>query len=277
MTSQPIRNLILDMDGVLWRGDTPIPGLVDFFEMLRHLQIGFVLATNNATRTAAQYTQKLAHFGVSVKAEQILTSAEAAAAYLNDHYPANEAIFIVGDIGLHEAVAAKGFTIRSPDEVRLGAMVAAVVVGLSRNVTYDDLAMGTLLILKGATFIGTNPDPTFPSEWGPLPGAGALLAALQASTGVEPLIIGKPGRVMFEEAVRRLGGDATSIAMVGDRLSTDIAGAAAVGLKTVLVLTGISTADDIADSPVKPDYVFADINELGLFLQTSEGFKTLEV
>jgi 4-nitrophenyl phosphatase len=274
---KPIHHLILDMDGVLWRGETPVPGLIAFFETLHRLEIGFVLATNNATKTAAQYTEKLARFGVAVTAEQILTSAEATAAFLSDHYPADEAIFAIGDVGLHEAITAKGFTIRSPDEIRQGAKVAAVVAGLSRNVTYDDLATGTLLIDRGAAFIGTNPDPTFPSEWGPLPGAGALLAALQAATGVEPLIIGKPGRVMFEEAAHRLGGDVDHIAMVGDRLSTDIVGAAAVGLQTVLVLTGISTIEDVATSPVKPDYIFADINELGRLLQTPEVLIAQEV
>ncbi len=266
----PIHHLILDMDGVLWHGETPVPGLADFFATLRGLNIDFVLATNNATRTTEQYVEKLAHFDVSVAADQILTSAEATAAYLSDHYSTGEAVFVIGDQGLHEAIAARGFHICTVAEAQEGATAVAVIVGLSRTISYDDLAMGALLIHKGAAFIGTNPDRTLPTEIGPLPGAGALLAAVQAATDVEPLIIGKPGPVIFEEAVRRLGGKLEQTAMVGDRLSTDIVGAAAVGLQTIMVLSGISTSEEAAASPVKPDYIFADINELGHFLRAAK-------
>ena len=263
----PITNLILDMDGVLWRGDTPLPGLPDFFATLRRLGIGFVMATNNATKTAAMYTAKLARFGVAVPPEQILTSAEATAAHLAGQYPPGSPVYIIGDKGLHEALAARGFRTVGPAEVRAGATAAAVVVGLSPDVTYEELAMGSLLVQRGAPFVGTNPDPTYPSELGPLPGAGALLAVISTATGIEPLLIGKPGPIVFQEAVKRLGGDPAGVAMVGDRLSTDIAGAKAAGLRAILVLSGISSREDVASSPAKPDFIFDDISALAAFLE----------
>jgi 4-nitrophenyl phosphatase len=264
--NKPIENLILDMDGVLWHGDTPMPGLVEFFSALRAAGIGFVLATNNATKTAAMYTERLAGFGVDAPPELILTSAEATASFLTENYEAGAPAYIIGDKGLREAVLAKGFRRVTPAEVRAGATAAFVVAGLSREVTYEDLAMGAHLINQGAPFIGTNPDATFPSEIGPLPGSGAILAVLTTATGVEPTIIGKPEPIIFIEAVKRLGGDPATAAMVGDRLSTDIYGAKAAGLQAILVLSGISTREEVETAPIKPDYIFADITELARFL-----------
>lgn len=254
------------MDGVLWRGDTPMPGLVEFFAALRAADIGFILATNNATKTAAMYTARLAGFGVDVPPEQILTSAEATAGYLAGRFAIDQPAYVVGAFGLREAIAAKGYRFLTPADVRAGAAAAFVVVGLSPQLTYEELAMASLLVHNGAPFIGTNPDPTFPSEIGPLPGAGAIIAVVATATGVQPTLIGKPGPIIFREAVKRLGGDAAGVAMVGDRLSTDIAGAQAAGLRSILVLTGISTRAEAENGPIRPDYIFADITELGAFL-----------
>lgn len=264
--NKPIKNLILDMDGVLWRGNTPVPGLVAFFAALDAAGIGYILATNNATKTAVMYTERLAGFGVHVPPEKILTSAEATAAYLSSTYPAGSPVYVVGGKGLHDAVIDHGFRLVSPAEARAGASAAAVVCGLSPDMTYEELAMAAHLINQGVPFIGANPDVSFPTEIGPLPGAGAILAFLAAATGVEPTIIGKPGAAIFHEAVRRLGGDGSTVAMVGDRLSTDIQGAKAVGLRAILVLSGISTREEAEAGPVRPDYILADITELASFL-----------
>ncbi|MCA9970869.1 MAG: HAD-IIA family hydrolase [Anaerolineales bacterium] len=264
-----LKHLILDMDGVLWRGETPMPGLPDFFDTLRRLDIGFVLATNNATKTAAQYTDKLQRFGVDVPAAQIVTSAEATAAYLRETYAAGTAVYVVGERGLHDALTAQQFAIVTADQVRDGFVPALVVVGFNRHVVYRELAMGALAVHKGARFIGTNPDPSFPSELGPLPGAGALLAVIETGTGVAPTVVGKPGPIMFAQAMRRLGGTPADTAMVGDRLTTDIAGAKAAGLRGILLLSGISRMDDLTDSPIQPDAVYADITELAAQLEES--------
>ncbi len=265
--TNPITHLILDMDGVLWRGDTPVPGLVDFFATLQRHNIGFVLATNNATKTAVMYTAKLARFGVDVPPEQILTSAEATAAHMADEYPPGTPAYIIGDKGLYEAMTTRGFRPITTADVRAGQTAAFVVVGYTPHATYEDFAMGALLVHRGVRFVGTNPDPSFPSELGPLPGAGALLAVISTATGVQPLLIGKPGPIIFQEAIKRLGADPAGVAMVGDRLSTDIAGAKAAGLRAILVLTGISTREEAAAGPDKPDLIFDDITGLAAFLE----------
>lgn len=262
----PITKLIMDMDGVLWHGDTPMPGLADYFARLETAGVPYILATNNATKTAAQYVAKLARFGITVPEDRILTSAEATAAYLAGEYAPGTAVYVVGDGGLHQAVEARGFERISAAEARGGTYAPLVVAGLSREMVYEDLAMAAHLIERGARFIGTNPDTSFPSEIGPLPGAGALLAAIEASTGVAPYVIGKPGPAMFHEAINRLGGDPAGIAMVGDRLSTDIAGARDAGLRTILVLSGISTREEAEQGPITPDYIFDDITAVGEFL-----------
>jgi len=258
-----IQNLILDMDGVLWRGDTPMPGLAEFFERLRQLNIGFVLATNNASKTPAQYVAKLARFGVEAPESAVLTSAEATAEFLRGEYEGGTAVFVVGGAGLRQAVAKRGFRLLSVEEVMAGETAAVVAVGFYQEACYAEFAAGAICVHKGARFVGTNPDPTFPSEYGPLPGAGAFLALVETATGVAPTVIGKPGPLLFQDAMRRLGGTPENTAMVGDRLSTDIAGGIAAGIPTILLLSGITSREDLAGSDIQPDYVFADITELG--------------
>lgn len=259
-----IQNLIIDMDGVLWRGETPMPGLADLFTKLRQRQMGFVLATNNATKTAVMYSEKLARFGVDVPPAHIITSAEATAGYLREAYDGQTAVtvYVVGEKGLHDAIVAQGFSILSAAQVHDGARPDLVVVGFTREATYKELAMGALAVHKGARFIGTNPDPAFPSELGPLPGAGALIGFIQIATGVEPTLIGKPGPIMFQQAMKRLGSTPQNTAMVGDRLTTDILGAKNARLHAILLLSGISTRAEVAQSGIYPDFIFADIVEL---------------
>lgn len=265
---EQIKNLIIDMDGVLWHGDTPLPGLADFFTTLHDLKINFVLATNNASKTPGQYVAKFSRFGIPIKEEQVLTSAEATASYLSEQYPAGTAVFVVGGDGIREGLSKRGFEILSVADVLDGRLAEAVVVGIWRGVTYDDFAAAAVCINHGAAFFGTNPDVNFPSEWGKLPGAGAFLALLQVTTNVEPTVIGKPGPIIFQDALKRLGSTRENTAMVGDRLNTDVAGGKAAGIHTILVLSGISTLADVAQANgLQPDYVFADINELAAKLK----------
>jgi 4-nitrophenyl phosphatase len=258
-----IKHLILDMDGVLWHGETPVPGLVDFFNTLDQLNIGYVMATNNATRTAEMYVDKFRRFGLNISPRKILTSAETTAAHLQSRYEAGTPVYVVGAEGLHTALETRGFEIITADEVRNGARSPLVVIGFTPYAIYEELAMAALLVDNGADFVGTNPDPSVPNELGPLPGAGSLLAVITTSTGVSPRIIGKPEPVMFEHAVERLGSSKENTAMVGDRLSTDVAGAKAAGLWAILVLSGIAEEQEIQDAVYKPDFVFTDIAELG--------------
>jgi 4-nitrophenyl phosphatase len=257
-----VKNLILDMDGVLWRGETPMPGLVDFFATLRAKNISFVMATNNGTKTAAMYTDKLARFGVIVDPDQILTVAEATAAYLRQRYPAGTPVYVLGSEGLRDAHRAECFEIVTVDQIKRGATADVVVGGLHFDFTYETLATGALLVEKGAQFVVTDLDSTHPTEAGTLPGGGAILSVIITTTGVTPVSIGKPGPILFESALERLGAKAETTAMIGDRLGTDIAGGNAVGLYTILVLTGLSTAEDAAAGDIKPDIILSDITEV---------------
>jgi len=263
-----IEKLILDMDGVLWRGETPMPGLTSFFDTLNQIGIGYVLATNNATKVAAQYAEKLKRFGVEVRTDQILTSAEATAAYLRSHYPAGTSAYVVGEEGLRQAMLAKEFELLDADGFAGNDVQAElVVIGFTRHVCYPQLASAAHLIHRGSRFVGTNPDVTFPSEVGPLPGAGSLLAFVEAATGVEPLIVGKPSPAIFREALDRLEGTPETTAMVGDRLETDIKGAQTAGLQTILLLSGVTDKNKIAQSDVQADLVCKDITELSRLLR----------
>ena len=250
-----IRHLIIDMDGVLWHGGTPLAGLREFFEFLHGHHIGFILATNNSSRLPEQYAEKLGRFGVVVSPAHVLTSSQATAAYLASIAAPGTRVYAIGDEGVRHALAQRGFVLT--DE---GA--EHVVVGWDRQLTWDKLATAALLIHAGAKFVGTNPDTTYPTERGPVPGNGAQLASLEITTGITPVVVGKPEPWMYLEALRRMGASSESTAVVGDRLETDIGGAARIGLTTVLVLSGIATEADLALSPVKPDLVCAGIKEL---------------
>jgi len=250
-----IRHLIVDMDGVLWRGDEPLADLPAFFAFLRRRGVGFILATNNSSRTPEQYVEKLARFGVEVGAEAILTSAQVAAAYLADQAPPGAHVYAIGKEGVRRALEQRGFVVTAEE-------AAYVVVGWDTDLTWDELATASLLIHKGAGFIGTNPDVSYPTERGPVPGNGAQLAALEATTGVAPIVTGKPEPQMYAEALRRMDARPETTAVVGDRLDTDLAGGVRLGLTTVLVLSGIASEADLAGSAIKPDIVCADIAEL---------------
>ena len=249
-----IKGLIIDADGVLWRGETASPGLIDFFQFLRQHHIRFMLATNNSRKTPEQYKQKLARFGVDIAHTEIMTSAIATAKYLKSTYPPNTKIFVIGQDGLYHAIQSVEFEI-----VKENAHV--VVVGLDFELTYDKLKKATNLIYYGADFVGTNPDTSFPIEMGIAPGNGAALAAISAATGKQPIIIGKPKSPIFQLALQEMNLLPKQTAMIGDRLNTDILGGQNACLKTILVLSGVTSRDDWLASDVKPDIVFDSIAE----------------
>ena len=250
-----IRGLVIDMDGVLWRGDTPMRGLVEFFDLLRRRSIRFRLATNNPTRTPQQYVAKLAGMGVSVAEDEILTSAVVTAQYLRQELPGAQ-VYVVGTASLREALTNHGL------QVCDDGSAAVVVVGLDPQLTYAKLAEATLLIRAGARFVGCNPDATLPSERGLLPGNGATLAYLQTASGVAPLIIGKPERAIFDAALAAMRLSSDEAATLGDRLETDILGGQRAGMHSILVLSGATDRTTLATSAVQPDWVFDSIQDL---------------
>lgn len=251
-----VRSAIIDMDGVLYRGNTPIPGGGEFLRFLDQMEIPFILLTNNSTLTAAQYAGKLARMGVGVEESQILTSAQATALYLAGVAPAGARIYAIGENGVQTELQRHGF------ELHDGPEVAYVVVGFDRHLTYRKIATASLAIRAGARFIGTNPDKTFPSELGQLPGNGAALATIEAASDVAPLIIGKPQPAIFELALQRLGVEGETTATVGDRLDTDILGGHALGLTTILLLSGVTKREQLAHLSLMPDFVYEDVAAL---------------
>jgi 4-nitrophenyl phosphatase len=250
-----LRGLVIDMDGVLWHGDAPMPGLKDFFDVLKRRQIKFVLATNNNTQRPEGFAEKARKLGVEVLPEQVVTASTATVHYLRMTYPRGSRIYVVGEAALKGLISEAGFTLADTS-------VAAVVATMDRQLTYDMLKRATLLIRAGADYIGPNPDPAYPTQEGIVPGAGAVLAAISASSDRQPLIMGKPESWIFKISMERmqLGPDETG--SLGDRLATDIAGGQRLGLKTILVLSGVCTMDELASSPIQPTWVFAGIEEL---------------
>lgn len=250
-----IRGFILDLDGVVYRGNEAIPGSAEFLQYLEDQGLPFALVTNNATRSPADHVRRLDQMGVSVREDQVLTSATATASYLKDLYPTRTRVFAIGESGLRDALLQSGFQVAETE-------VRAVVVGMDRQLTYEKLSAATLLIRAGARFVGTNPDLTFPSEQGLVPGAGAILAAIEAATGQSPTVIGKPQPILFRLALARIGVKADRVAVVGDRLETDVVGGKAAGLTTILVLTGAARKEDLADAIPAPNHVLESLAEL---------------
>ena len=263
-----ISGLIIDMDGVLWHGNEPIRGLVTFFETLREIDLPFVLATNNASLTQRQYIDKLSKMNVVVTADEILTSSMATASYLDAHQPKNKRrVFVIGETGLQEPLIEHGFTLTGLYEVnqkeqsdKVGADL--VVSGLDRKLTWDKLATATLNINQGASFYATNVDTTLPTELGDVMGNGGTVAALEAATGVRAVSIGKPGPILYQQALSTLGTTLEETVAIGDRLNTDILGAVNTGIRSILVLTGISTLKELKEVDYQPTWVMQDIEEI---------------
>ncbi len=251
-----IRALIIDMDGVLWHGDKAIAGLTEFFQLLRDKQIRFILATNNASLTREQYVTKLAKMGVTVALDEILTSGIATALYLAERYePSKTRVYVLGEDGASQPLAERGFILTGLYEVNADV----VVVGKDSTLTWDKLATATLNVRNGAAFIGTNADTTLPTEHGITHGNGAILAAIQTGSGIEPVCIGKPEPIIYQQAIALLGAELDETIAIGDRLETDILGAVNTGIRSLMVLTGISSEADLVDSDYQPTWVLPDL------------------
>ncbi len=252
-----IKGIVSDMDGVLWLGDEPLPGLSDLFAFSTEQGIPLILATNNSSKTRADYVRKLAKMDIlGVVPEQILTSGTVTITYMLSHYPTGARVNMIGGAGLRQMLESAGYVLVDKD-------AQVVVVGLDVELTYDKLRIATLCLRAGADFIGTNDDPALPVPEGMVPGAGSILAALRTAAHREPLVIGKPHRPMFEDALRFLDTRPHETLMIGDRLTTDIAGGNAAGLRTALVLSGVTDSDDMDDGDATaPDVIFRDLAHL---------------
>jgi 4-nitrophenyl phosphatase len=259
----PINGLILDMDGVLWRDSQPMLDMPAFFSGVAELGIPVVYATNNGTRSVDMYVERLAKFGVTAEPWQVVTSAIATADALSKRFPQGGPVYVVGEVGVQQALQEKGFEIiddRHSEAQAAGCI--AVVAGMDRSFSYEKMARAALLIRAGVPFIGTNIDVTFPTPRGLVPGAGSLLAMLEAATEVPPTLIGKPEPYLYEFSIERLGTLPAETLAVGDRLETDILGGQRTGCPTLLVLTGVTTREQAAAWQPQPDLILPNLADL---------------
>jgi 4-nitrophenyl phosphatase len=257
------RGFVIDMDGVIYRGDTRLPHVSEFLTALERRGIPFLMATNNSMRTPEQFAHKLAGMGIDLDPERILTSSVATRGWVQDRYPAGTKVFVVGMASLQEAMLGDGYFTPA------GKDAEVVVSGADFDLTYEKLKIACLAIRAGARYVATNGDTTFPTEEGIIPGAGAIIAALRAATNVEPDVVGKPSTGMIEEALQSLGTKPEETVMLGDRLDTDILAGERAGMPTLLVMTGVTSPAELESSSIRPDVVVDDLAPLASFYNGS--------
>lgn len=250
-----VRGFLLDMDGTVYLSDRLLPGAAAFLDYTRRAGIRVLFLTNNSSRHAAHYAEKIAAMGLEVTREQILTSGEATARYLQRRAPGSR-VAVFGTPSLEEEFRQHGFTLDMKDP-------AYVVLGFDQTIDYAKLTLLCDLVRAGLPYIATHPDFNCPTATGFIPDIGAIIAFVEASTGRRPdAVIGKPNRPIIEMAADRLQLPVELLCMVGDRLYTDVAMGQAAPIKTVLVLSGETKPPDLAESPFQPDYVCADLAHL---------------
>jgi HAD superfamily hydrolase (TIGR01457 family) len=259
-----IRHVVMDMDGVLYRGDTAVPGAVETINALRTQGVKVAYLTNNASRHREELVAKLACFGIPCTIDQMWGSAYTTARYLAREAP-DARVFVVGTSGMVRELREAGLTVMPTHEG-----VTHVVAGLDWSITYEKLKYAHYAICNGARFIATNLDATYPDTLTTTtPGGGAIVAVLRTSTGVEPMVIGKPQTMGMAQIAASWGVGPHEMVAVGDRLDTDIAAAKAFGCLAVLVLTGITRRQEAEQAPARhrPDVILRDLTELPSLLQ----------
>ncbi|NWG06106.1 MAG: HAD-IIA family hydrolase [Chloroflexi bacterium] len=259
MLPSHIKALILDMDGVIWRSDTPIGDLPAIFKRIEERGMKYVFATNNGTKTPDQYVSTLANLGVNVNASQVVTSALGVAHMLAQRFPRGSKAFMIGEDGIRQALEEKGFEILFTENAQEAEFF---VIGIDRQINFEKMREATLLVRRGVPFYATNPDKTFPTPRGEIPGAGAWISVITTATNIEPIYAGKPFPYLMELSLERLGAKKEETLVVGDRLETDIAAGQAMGCLTALVLSGVSTREQSEAWKPKIDFIANDLSDL---------------
>lgn len=248
--------LFLDLDGVLYRADQPVPGAAEAMRDVRRTGVAVVFLTNNSSRTPQEVAEKLAGFGVAAGPEEVLTSGMATAALLRREGLEGCTAYVLGERGVRLALADAGIELLDGEP----ASADVVVIGWDRSVDYGKLRTASLLVERGARLIATNADASYPGPDGRWPGAGAILAAVTTTTGASATVVGKPSRPLYETAAARTG--ARRPLVVGDRLDTDVGGAAALGWDAMVVFTGIHGPADLPLASVVPAYAASSLSAL---------------
>jgi NagD protein len=254
MSLEGVKNYLIDMDGVIVRGPTLIAGAADTIQRLRAQGIPFLVFTNNSLYTPRDLQMRLSYMGLDVPSESIFTSALATAQFLHAQRPGGRA-FTIGESGLTTALHDIGYilTDQAPEYV---------VLGETTSYSFQRITLAIRFINAGARFIATNPDAMGPGEGGIVPGTGAVAALISAATGVKPYYIGKPNPLMMRTALRTLNAHSEESAIIGDRMDTDIVAGTESGLRTILVLSGVTSREQVERFPYRPTWIRESIADV---------------
>lgn len=249
------QNYLIDMDGVLVHGRTPIEGATNFIDTLLREKIEFLLLTNNPLYTAGDLAYRLETIGLKVPKERIFTSSLATAQFLNTQRPTGGTAFVIGESGLTEPLHNVDFVITDHDP-------EYVILGETHAYNLDQITRGIRFLVKGAHFLATNPDPSGPSDGGLAPACGAMAALMETASGISPFFVGKPNPLMMRMALNYLGVHSENTTMIGDRMDTDIVGGVQAGLDTILVLSGVTRREDVQRFSYQPSQVVDSVAAL---------------
>jgi NagD protein len=245
------KHFIMDMDGVIVRGSQPVPGAAEFIKKLQAKGLRFLVLTNNSIYTPRDLANRLRFLGIDVPDDLVYTSAIATARFLHSQRP-NGTAFAIGEAGLTTALHETGYVLTEHDP-------EYVVLGETSTYSFERITKAIRLILAGARFIATNPDPIGPAEGGLAPATGAVAALIEKATGVAPYFVGKPNPLMLRTALRVLDVHSEETAMIGDRMDTDIVMGTESGLETVLVLTGVTQREQVERFPYRPTHILESV------------------
>lgn len=251
---RPLRHFLLDLDGTIYLGKNVLPGAAEFIRFLKDTGLSHLFFTNNSSKSAREYADKLSAMGIPSAPDDILSSGEATARYLLSE-TRHGRVFAVGTPSFEDELRAAGFELAESN-------VDAVVLAFDSTLTYAKLERACLLLREGLPYYATNPDKVCPTEYGYIPDCGSIAALLREATGRSPEFIGKPNPAMIRMGMQKIGARVESTAMVGDRLYTDMQMAYNAGTTSILVLTGETKSDDLAAAERKPDFVFDSAADL---------------
>ncbi len=249
-----IKNYLIDMDGVLVRGNTLVPGANDFINRLQSVEAKFLVLTNNSRFTPRDLAYRLKMAGLDIRENSIFTSAMATARFVHSQRPNGKA-FVIGESGLTTALHDLGYIITEHDP-------DYVILGETETLNQEIFTKAIRLVAGSARFIATNPDASGPSEFGIVPGAGALAALIEKASGKKAFYIGKPNPLMMRTAINYLGVHSEDTIMIGDRMDTDIAAGVQSGMETILVLSGITRREDIERFPYLPTHIHDSVADI---------------
>jgi len=246
------KGYLIDLDGTMYKGTEKIEAAGRFVHELKRRGIPYLFVTNNSSRTPAQVAEKLCGFDIPTEATQVFTTSQATANYIHN-LKSDASVYVIGEDGIMEALEEKGFTFvdENPD---------FVITGIDRHLSYEKLAKACLAVRAGASFVSTNADIAIPTERGFLPGNGALTSVISVSTGVQPVFIGKPERIIMDQALAALSVNKEDTIMVGDFYHTDIMAGMNAGIDTLLVLSGVTTAEQLKEYDRQPTFVVESLD-----------------